>query len=50
LAILLAPVAGDRMHNVGEHVRLEAFVLEVPFLQSDPLVQSGKVWHYIDGS
>jgi hypothetical protein len=50
LAILVSAVARDRMHHVGKHVRLEAFVLKVPLLQSDPLVQAGEVRHYVDGS
>src|SRR5215212_11951118 len=50
LAVLVAMVAGDRVHDVGEHMRLKTFVLEVSLIQSDPLVQAGEVRHYSDGS
>src|SRR5215217_5888952 len=50
LAVLVALMAGDRVHDVGEHAWLEALVPEVAFLQRDPLVQAREVRHYVDGS
>src|SRR5215213_4244477 len=50
LAVLVALMAGDRVHDVGEHAWLEALVPEIAFLQRDPLVQAREVRHYVDGS
>src|SRR5215212_1551489 len=50
LAVLVATMAGDRVHDVGKHVRFETFVLEVPPLPSNPLVQAGAARHPVDRS
>ena len=50
LAILVAVMAGNRVHHVGEHVWLKTFILEVSFLQRYPFVQAGEVWHSMDQS